>query len=81
MDQSRRLAGCDFRQGEELVNIFNPKNVFVYAMGLEPWLMFISSLKYTDESKPIVESNKLVDECRKRGIDAERLFGEKTIEY
>lgn len=81
MDQSRRLAGCDFRQGEELVDIFNPKNVFVYAMGLEPWLIFISSLKYTDESKPIVESNKLVEECKKRGIDAERLFGEKTIEY
>ena len=50
-------------------------------MGLEPWLVFIISLKYTDESKPIVESNKLVDECRGRGIDAERLFGEKTIEY
>lgn len=81
MDQSRRLAGCDFKQGEALVDIFNPKNVFVYAMGLEPWLVFISSLKYTDESKPIVESNKLVDECRARGIDAERLFGEKTIEY
>ncbi|QHI35409.1 hypothetical protein IMCC3317_07550 [Kordia antarctica] len=81
MDQSRRLAGCDFKQGEKLVDIFNPKNVFVYAMGLEPWLMFISSLKYTDESKPIVESNKLVEECKSRGIDAERLFGEKTIEY
>jgi len=81
MDQSRRLAGCDYKQGEALVDIFSPKNVFVYAMGLEPWLVFISSLKYTDESKPIVESNKLVDECRGRGIDAERLFGEKTIEY
>lgn len=81
MDQSRRLAGCDYKQGEALVDIFKPKNVFVYAMGLEPWLVFISSLKYTDESKPIVESNKLVDECRSRGIDAERLFGEKTIEY
>ncbi|MCH2195458.1 MBL fold metallo-hydrolase [Kordia sp.] len=81
MDQSRRLAGCDYKQGEALVDIFSPKNVFVYAMGLEPWLVFISSLKYTDESKPIVESNKLVDQCRDRGIDAERLFGEKTIEY
>ncbi len=81
MDQSRRLAGCDFKQGEQLVDIFNPKTVFVYAMGLEPWLIFISSLKYTDESKPIVESNKLVEECKKRGIDAERLFGEKTVEY
>lgn len=80
-DFSRRLAGCNFDQGISLVDIFNPKNVFVYAMGLEPWLQFISSIKYTDESRPIVESNKLVNECIKRGVDAERLFGEKTIEY
>lgn len=80
-DQSRRLAGSDYTQGSSLIKIFNPKNVFVYAMGMEPWLEFISSIKYTDESKPIVESNKLLAECKERGIDAERLFGEKTIEY
>ena len=80
-DTSRRLAGSDYDQGMSLINIFNPKNVFVYAMGLEPWLVFISSLKYTDESRPIVESNRLVEECNKRGIVAERLFGEKTIQY
>lgn len=80
-DQSRRLAGSDFKQGEKIVDVFDPKNVFVYAMGMEPWLEFISSIKYTDESKPIVESNKLLEECINRGIEAERLFGEKTIEY
>ncbi|MBC8757701.1 MBL fold metallo-hydrolase [Kordia sp. YSTF-M3] len=80
-DQSRRLAGCDYKQGNSLVEIFNPKNVFVYAMGLEPWLEFISSIKYTDESKPIIESNMLLDKCKELGIDGERLFGEKTIEY
>ena len=80
-DQSRRLAGSDCNEGMSLVNVFNPKDVFVYAMGLEPWLEFISSLKYTDESRPIVESNRLVTECRNKGISAERLYGEKTIEY
>ncbi|MEM7187157.1 MAG: MBL fold metallo-hydrolase [Bacteroidota bacterium] len=80
-DQSRRLAGCNFVQGNQLVEIFHPRNVFVYAMGLEPWLKFISSIKYTDESRPIIESNKLIDHCLEQGIEAERLFGEKTIEY
>ncbi|MFK7784946.1 MAG: MBL fold metallo-hydrolase [Crocinitomicaceae bacterium] len=80
-DQSRRLAGSDFNEGMHIVKVFNPKDVFVYAMGLEPWLEFISSIKYTDESKPIVESNKLVETCESMGINAERLFGEKTIEY
>ncbi|REH54905.1 L-ascorbate metabolism protein UlaG (beta-lactamase superfamily) [Tenacibaculum gallaicum] len=80
-DLSRRLAGSDYEQGMSLINIFNPKNVFVYAMGLEPWLEFISSIRYTDESRPIKESNKLVTKCIEMGKDAERLFGEKTIEY
>lgn len=80
-DHSRRLAGCNYDQGQRLIDIFNPKHVFVYAMGLEPWLEFISSLRYTNESRPILESNRLVTECNSHNIEAERLFGEKTIEY
>ncbi|WP_209403897.1 MBL fold metallo-hydrolase [Pseudozobellia sp. WGM2] len=80
-DQSRRLAGCDFMQAKELIDTFKPRDVFVYAMGLEPWLKYISSIKYTEESKPIVESNKLLAYCSKKGISSERLFGEKIIEY
>ena len=80
-DQSRRLAGSDFAKGINLVNIFNPKEVYVYAMGQEPWLEFISSVRYTEESRPIVQSNMLVEECIKRGIIAERLYGEKELLY
>jgi L-ascorbate metabolism protein UlaG (beta-lactamase superfamily) len=79
MDESRRLAGSNFNQAMDLVHRFNCKSVFVYAMGQEPWLGHIMSLKYTDESRPIVESNRLIDECSRQGICAERLFGEKEI--
>lgn len=81
MDGSRRLAGSDCKKGMSLVDIFNPKEVYVYAMGQEPWLEFISSIKYTEESNPIVQSNKLVSLCTQRGIIAERLFGEKELLY
>lgn len=80
-DQSRRLSGSDFSKGMSLVDVFHPKEVYVYAMGQEPWLEFISSIKYTAESTPIVQSNYLVEECQKRGIAAERLFGEKELLY
>ncbi len=80
-DQSRRLSGSDFEKGMSLVNIFNPKEVYVYAMGQEPWLEFISSIKYTPESNPIVQSNRLIEECQSRKILAERLFGEKELLY
>jgi len=80
-DQSRRLSGSDCEKGMNLVNIFKPSEVYVYAMGQEPWCEFISSIKYTDESNPIVQSNKLIRECTGQGIIAERLFGEKEILY
>jgi L-ascorbate metabolism protein UlaG (beta-lactamase superfamily) len=80
-DGSRRLAGSDFKRGITLVDIFNPSEIYVYAMGQEPWVEFISSVKYTNESNPIVQSNLLVDECRKRGLISERLYGEKELFY
>jgi L-ascorbate metabolism protein UlaG (beta-lactamase superfamily) len=80
-DISRRLAGSNFEKGKGLINAFNAKEVYVYAMGQEPWLEFISSIKYTDESNPIVQSNILIEYCRERNIISERLFGEKEIFY
>jgi L-ascorbate metabolism protein UlaG (beta-lactamase superfamily) len=79
MDESRRLSGSNFEQGMSMVETFGCKEVYVYAMGQEPWLNYIMSLKYTSESRPIVESNKLIEYCVERGIIAERLFGEKEI--
>ncbi len=80
-DQSRRLSGSNYEKGISLVNIFNPRETYVYAMGQEPWLEFISTIRYTEESNPIIQSNLLVEECNKRGIIGERLFGEKEILY
>lgn len=80
-DQSRRLAGSNCERGMDLVKRFKPKDVFVYAMGMEPWLEYISSIKYTDESKPIIESSKLIEECKNLSINSERLYGEKTLHY
>jgi L-ascorbate metabolism protein UlaG (beta-lactamase superfamily) len=73
-DQSRRLSGSDYERAIGIVNLLNCKRVYVYAMGLEPWLSHIMALQYTDESKPIVESNRLIKECRQLGIPAERLY-------
>jgi L-ascorbate metabolism protein UlaG (beta-lactamase superfamily) len=79
MDHSRRLSGSDFAQAVAMVDDLRCRQVYVYAMGQEPWLNHVMSIKYTDESRPIVESNKLIQECERRGIVAERLFGEKEI--
>lgn len=79
MDESRRLAGSNSDQAFNLVQRFNCKSVFVYAMGQEPWMGHIMSLKYTEQSRPIVESNSLIRKCVEQGIHAERLFGRKEV--
>jgi hypothetical protein len=62
-----------------IVNTFGCRDVYVYAMGQEPWLNYMMSLKYTEQSRPIVESNKLIKACQEQGTVAERLFGDKEI--
>jgi L-ascorbate metabolism protein UlaG (beta-lactamase superfamily) len=78
-DESRRLSGSNYEQGMQIINCFNCKEAYVYAMGQEPWLNYIMSIKYTEQSRPIIESNRLIETCRNQGIVAERLFGEKEI--
>jgi L-ascorbate metabolism protein UlaG (beta-lactamase superfamily) len=79
MDQSRRLAGSNYDQAVQIVDEFGCREVYVYAMGQEPWLNYVMSLKYTEQSRPIVDSNRLISYCRTRGTAAERLFGEREM--
>jgi L-ascorbate metabolism protein UlaG (beta-lactamase superfamily) len=80
-DNSRRLSGSDCEQGMSLVNVFNPKEVYVYAMGQEPWIEFITSTKYSSKSNPFIQSNQLIKFCSEKGIEAERFYGEKELLY
>ncbi len=77
--QTRRLDGSNAQSAIALVEELNPKQVYVYAMGQEPWLTFITSIQYTPESVPIQESDRLVAYCRQRGICSDRLLGWKEI--
>jgi L-ascorbate metabolism protein UlaG (beta-lactamase superfamily) len=79
VDQSRRFDGSDYAKAIDIVNLLGPGQVYVYAMGQEPWLTYLTSLVYTENSRAIVESDKLVESCRQRGITSERLFGSKEI--
>jgi len=81
VDNSRRLAGSNFERGKGLVKSFKPKELYVYAMGLEPWVEFISSVRYDEEAHPIVASNNLINHCKDNNIEAERLYGEKELHY
>lgn len=80
-DQQRRLSGSDYLKAWDIIQQFECQEVFVYAMGLEPWLSYVMAVDYNDSSPAIVESNKLINQCRQHGIVASRLFGKQEWLY
>lgn len=74
-DQSRRLNGSDFPRAMQAIRSLGCDQVFVYAMGMEPWLKFISSIEPDETTPPMRNSSALVAACEDMGIPAERLYG------
>ncbi|WP_437283016.1 MBL fold metallo-hydrolase [Sorangium sp. So ce375] len=81
MDQSRRLCGSDAQRAGEIVDLLGARQVFVYAMGQEPWLGHVMGLRYTEASPQIVQSNELVARCQASGVSAERPYCLQEIEF
>lgn len=79
MDQSRRLNGSNCERAASIVSLLEPKHVYIYAMGQEPWLGHVMGIQYTDSSPQIVESNRLIEQCRSAGLTAERPYCKKEI--
>lgn len=77
---SRRLNGSDSRQALQMVETFKPRQVLIYALGKEPWYKYFVGLDYTDDSRQILESNKVLKACAERGMPAETLYGKKIME-
>lgn len=78
-DGSRRLSGSDAKRATVIVEETGCRQVYVYAMGQEPWMRYVTGLEYTPKSKQIVESDKLLEHCAGIGIAAERLRGCRTL--
>ncbi|MEL6468401.1 MAG: thioester reductase domain-containing protein [Cyanobacteria bacterium J06623_4] len=77
--QTRRLDGSNANRAQSLIDQLNPQQVYVYAMGQEPWLTYITSIDYAPDDAPIVESDKLIERCREQGRVCDRPFGKKQI--
>lgn len=79
MDQSRRFESSDYRRAIQIVARFQPEQVYVYAMGQEPWLRHLTSIIEDPDSKRVTESNRLLQDCHDRGMAAERLYCKKEL--
>jgi hypothetical protein len=64
-----------------LVTRLRPNAVYVYAMGSEPALTYLTSIHYTEQSRPIVQSRALVEECWVFGVPAGTLLGKEEVVF
>ena len=78
-DQSRRLDGCDAAKALNMHRYFDPKHLFIYAMGAEPWLTHITSILYSEETTQFKEARRVESALRPQGRSAELLFGKREL--
>ncbi len=78
-DNSRRLSGANCGQASALVELLNPRQAYVYAMGQEAWMKPLMGLNYQPDSIQLIESERFVERCKAAGITSERLFAFKEI--
>ncbi|HEY6187188.1 MAG TPA: MBL fold metallo-hydrolase [Pyrinomonadaceae bacterium] len=79
-DQSRRCHGCDSERALSILKAVGARRVYIYAMGLEPWMEHLLGLAYTEDARQIREARRLIEIApAKSFIDAELLFGRCEI--
>ena len=79
MEKNRRCRGSNVPEGLRLLELVGAKRLYNYAMGLEPWVEHIIGPPATMETPRMKESDKLLAECKARGVDATRLQGSTTF--
>jgi len=74
ISQSRRYKGCDSNRGLSLLQAVGAERLYVYAMGLEPWLEFLLGLAYTPDATQIKEAQRFLSLARESGLVEARLL-------
>jgi L-ascorbate metabolism protein UlaG (beta-lactamase superfamily) len=73
-NESRRLSGADCLRASNILSEVEVPQVFVYAMGQDPWMNYIMGLEYAPDSIQLTESNAFIERCNAAGIRAGRLW-------
>ena len=79
-EQSRRYKGSDSLRAQMILDAVGARRLYVYAMGMEPWLEHLLGLAYSDDAVQLKESSDLLAAAREAGFEAaERLFGRREF--
>jgi hypothetical protein len=78
-DESRRLSGADCERAWRVIRPLRAQQVFVYALGQEPWLRYIMGLEYTTDSYQLQQVASFTSRCQAEGIGAEKLYLKREL--
>lgn len=78
-DESRRLCSSKAERAAQVVEMINPRHVFIYAMGHEPFVGHLTGLIYDETSLQVKEALKLVAFCKSREMAVDYLNGSKEL--
>jgi hypothetical protein len=81
VNESRRFNGSDCASAQKMIAVFEPAEVYVYALGMEPWFKYFMGMDYDENAKQLVESDRLLAACTAEGIHAERLFAKRVWNF
>jgi L-ascorbate metabolism protein UlaG (beta-lactamase superfamily) len=77
--RSRRDAGSNCEQALALADALRARQVFIYAMGQEPWLNHVLGITPNHVTRGLVESDQLIRQLTDRHVLAERPFGQREL--
>jgi L-ascorbate metabolism protein UlaG (beta-lactamase superfamily) len=79
MDRSRLSSSNNYDEALKVIEQFNPKQVYFYAMGYEPWLSHLLDIKHQEDSEQISDAGKMVAECQRRNIQSKILYAKDEL--
>jgi len=77
--KNRRLVGCDSDETEQLIRLINPDSIFVYAMGLEPWLEYLIGKPTNFDDYIVREYKRLENKMLHEDITLKLLYWSEEI--
>ncbi|MGW5456693.1 MBL fold metallo-hydrolase [Nocardia sp. NPDC003979] len=80
MSQNRRTRASDAASGMALVHALQPRQVYIYAMGLEPWLSYMFGVPDPTRSYSLAQTEVFIAECAAIGVPAELLRGPQILD-
>ncbi len=75
MNRQRRQGGARIDELTALLEVWNPRRLYNYALAAEPWLSHVAAVPEPELQRKLADSDRLVAFARARGIEASRLSG------